>query len=73
MFSAGSAKLNANDAMMYLMADKLKNCPDKKIAVIGHADNGVNSKANQRLALCLFLQAHWEISFPTTFSFGLMG
>lgn len=50
-FDAGSSRLRTNEAMMYLMADKLKNCPDKKISVIGYADNGVNSKANQRLAL----------------------
>lgn len=50
-FSTGGSKINSKDeAMMYLMADKLKNCPDMKISVIGHADNGIKSKANQRLA-----------------------
>ncbi len=69
MFDAGSSKIKSgNDAMMYLMADKLKNCPDKKISVIGHADNNINSKANQRLALSRayavidFLAAKYGIS-----------
>ncbi len=51
-FRTGSSKISSSDdAMMYLMADKLRNCPDKKISVVGYADNGVKSKANQRLSL----------------------
>jgi OOP family OmpA-OmpF porin len=52
IFRTGSSKISSSDdAMMYLMADKLRNCPDKKISVVGYADNGVKSKANQRLSL----------------------
>ena len=50
-FRTGSTRMTTDETMMYIMADKLKNCPDMKISVIGHADNGINSKANQRLAM----------------------